>query len=142
MPIPVKCETCSYTGHAADSESGKIAKCPRCKGLIKVEDINWSPPDFGKVELPPFVAPLVEAAPLPAELPKPKPKPAPTPEEPPKPIELEDVYYKLEECLSFLKQAAFFLMIIMFLSFVSCAESCQRMTGNQPVKVEIVDRGF
>jgi len=36
MPIPVNCKTCNYSGHAADSESGKIARCPKCNHLIHV----------------------------------------------------------------------------------------------------------
>lgn len=142
MPIPVKCQTCGYAAHAADSESGKIARCPKCTHLLKVDDIHWSPPDFGKIEPPPFVEALVEASPPPAEPFKPKPKPDPKPKAPPKPIDLADVFFKLEECRIVLKQLAWYLMLITLFTAVSCVDSCERMSGVQRIKVELTDRGW
>jgi hypothetical protein len=62
MAIPVKCQTCGYTTNAVDSESGKIVRCPKCKNLLSVSDINWSPPDLGSKGPPPFTPELVETS--------------------------------------------------------------------------------
>lgn len=62
MPIPVNCKTCNYSGHAADSESGKIARCPKCNHLIHIPDVTWVGGIAKEQEPPPFIPPLDEVA--------------------------------------------------------------------------------